>query len=158
MHNDYIPHPYDLFGIECEKGWFKLLEPIFDYIKEYNKDKDDEHKIQITQIKEKWGTLRVYVNFGTDELFKLIDEAEDKSETVCEFCGSEENVGTVLTGWFRTICEKCVKDCVEHPQNEGIQYRAPEGVRWQRHSDSKVFRVFKKDSGDIAMEFSEKRK
>ena len=109
MNNDYIPYPYELFGIECEKGWFKLLEPIFDYIKEYNKDKDDEHKIEITQIKEKWGTLRVYVNFGTDELFKLIDEAEDKSELICEFCGSEENVGSTKTGWISTICLDCVK-------------------------------------------------
>lgn len=154
---------YELFSREHEHGWDKLVDPIVEFIEKWNSEHpNDEDKIIIDQIKEKWSLLDFHVSNVpheiSDILYNMIREAERKSGDVCERCGSEENVGTVLTGWFRTICEKCVKDCVEHPQNEGIRYRAPEGVRWQRHSDSKVFRVFKKDSGDIAMEFSEKRK
>ena len=126
----YTPHPYELFGVECGKGWYKLLEPIFEYVENYNKDKDDEHKIVFTQIKEKWGTLRVYVNFGTDELYKLIDEAEDKSENVCEFCGTEENVGTKLSGWILTTCLDCVKK-----ETKRIGY----DQHWERNSDKKKF-------------------
>jgi len=127
---NHIPHPYELFGIECGKGWHKLLEPIIGYIETYNKDKDEEHQIKLTQVKEKWGLLRIYVNFGTHELYELIDEAEDKSQNVCELCGTEKNVGTKTSGWMLTLCLDCMK---KETQKIGIQQF------WQRNSDKKHF-------------------
>jgi len=44
-------HPYELFGIECDKGWEKLYQPIIDYIEDYNKDKEGDDRIEILQIK-----------------------------------------------------------------------------------------------------------
>lgn len=38
----HIPHPFELFGVECHKGWFNLLKPIFEYVQDYNKDKTEE--------------------------------------------------------------------------------------------------------------------
>ena len=128
----HVPHPFELFGVECGKGWYKLIQPVVDYINEYNKNKTKEEQIQILQIKEKWGYLNIYTNFGNEELDKLIDEAEDKSLTVCEDCGSEENVGMRLTGWYTTMCLDCLKKEVKernYPQ------------RWQRNSDNKLFWV-----------------
>lgn len=130
--NDYLRTPFELFGIECGKGWYKLIKPIFDYIEEYNKDKSENEKIVIMQCKEKWGGLRIYTNFGNEELFKMIDDAEDKSYSVCEICGSEENVGLRLTGWETTMCLECLKKEVkerDYPQ------------RWVRNSDNKTFWV-----------------
>ena len=66
--------PYELFGVECGEGWHELLKPVFDYIENYNKDKSDENKIIVEQVKEKFGTLRFYCSFYTDELEKLIEE------------------------------------------------------------------------------------
>ena len=129
----HLPTPYELFGVECGKGWFKLLEPIVEYINDYNKDKKEEEKIVFDQIKEKWGGLRVYTNFGNEELFKLIDEAENKSYEVCELCGSEEEVGMRLTGWNTTMCLECLKKEVK----EG---KYPQ--RWERNSDNKMFWVY----------------
>lgn len=126
----YIPHPYELFGVECGKGWYKLLQPIFDYVENYNKDKDENHQIKFTQIKEKWGTLRVYVNFGTDELFKLIDEAEDKSENTCEICGTQKNVGMKINGWYTTMCLDCIIKEAKQKQTQ---------QRWTRNEDNKLF-------------------
>ena len=144
MNNEnYIPHPYELFGVECGKGWYKLLDPIFEYIENYNKDKDENEQITIHQIKEKWGLLVVYPNFATDELFKLIDEAEDKSQYICEFCGSEENVGCRETGWISTMCLDCLKKEVNergYPQT------------WIRNSDNKKFII---KPNDIIEEFFE---
>ena len=128
----HIPHPFELFGVECGKGWHKLIQPIIDYITEYNKNKAKEEQIQILQIKEKWGYLNIYTNFGNDELYKLIDEAENKSLTVCEDCGSEEEVGMRLTGWYTTMCLDCLKKEVKklgYPQV------------WRRNSDGKAFLV-----------------
>ena len=96
--------PYELFGWECETGWDKLIEPIVDFINKWNTEHPkEEETIYIDQIKEKFGTLRIYVSNAPKELYDMIDEAERRSCNVCEKCGSEENVGMVLTGWYRTI-------------------------------------------------------
>lgn len=99
--------PYELFGIECGKGWNKLIIPILDYIDLYNSGHDD--KIEILQIKEKFGGLRIYTSFSTPELDQLIDDAEEQSFKTCEYCGSTENVSQT-TGWIKTLCRKCMRE------------------------------------------------
>ena len=64
---DFEPKwPYELFGIECGEGWKHLYQPIIDYIEKYNNSHTD--KIEIHQIKEKFGTLSFYTSKKTDEL------------------------------------------------------------------------------------------
>lgn len=123
-------HCYELFGIECGKGWYPLLEPIFEYIEKYNVDKEEHEHIKITQIKEKWGLLNIYVNFGTDELYDLIDKAEDLSDNVCEDCGTMEDVGTITYGWIRTVCCNCAKK-----QSKKRNY--PE--IWRKHNNNTLY-------------------
>lgn len=131
---DSIPWPFQLFGIECEKGWYPLIQPIIDYIDKFNEGKPDEEKIYVHQIKEKYGTLRIYVSYGTEELFKMIDEAEEESAHTCEFCGSKENVGQT-TGWVITLCHECVKELAK--ERGYSQY-------WSQ--DEKVYEVFPDDT------------
>ena len=95
---------------ECGKGWYPLLEPIYDFVMWYNSTHSEP--IEFRQIKEKFGGLRVYVNFHIKELDELIDKAERKSFSVCEKCGSEENVTTKPNrpyGWILTLCDNCRK-------------------------------------------------
>lgn len=99
--------PYELFGIECGKGWNKLIIPILDYIDLYNSGHDD--KIEILQIKEKFGGLRIYTSFSTPELDQLINDAEEQSFKTCEYCGSTKNVSQT-TGWIKTLCRKCMRE------------------------------------------------
>ena len=92
---------------ECNKGWYPLLDPIYDFVSWYNST-HLEH-IEFLQIKEKFGGLRVYTNFSVKELNELIEEAEDKSYCTCELCGSTENVTTKPNrphGWILTLCDK----------------------------------------------------
>lgn len=98
--------PIELFGIECGPGWHQLLEPIFKYIDEYNLGKDDDECIELIQVKEKWGYLHIYVNFGTEELFELISKAETLSMVTCEKCGMPGNM-RIVHGWKRTLCDAC---------------------------------------------------
>lgn len=103
-----MPTPMELFGVECRKGWYELIIPIAEYIENYNKEHpENEYPMCFTQIKEKWGGLRVYVNYGTKELFDMIEKAEDESYQVCETCGSREDVGLKFDGWYETMCHKC---------------------------------------------------
>lgn len=107
---DSIKTPYELFYIECGRGWEKLYQPIIDKIEELNKTRTEDDKIVITQIKEKWGTLRFYVNNAPQEIYDMISKAEERSQVVCEDCGYEnpEKVRTAfIGGWARTICDRC---------------------------------------------------
>lgn len=100
--------PFELFHVECEDGWKSLIQPMFDYIENYNKDKNADKKIIVHQVKEKFGSLRFYTNFYTEELLEMIRNAEQESFHVCEFCGSKENVGHTC-GWITTLCKDCAK-------------------------------------------------
>jgi len=60
-----------------------------------------------SQIKEKFGTLRVYMTYETNEIERFISEAENLSSKTCEECGS---IGVLRNDtWIRTLCDKCVK-------------------------------------------------
>ena len=58
-----------------------------------------------SQVKEKFGGLRVYLTHGTDKMYQLIHEAEKKSEVTCEECGQSGEIRT--TGWWVCLCDEC---------------------------------------------------
>ena len=100
-------HPYELFGIECDKGWKKLYQPIIDYIEDYNKDKEGDDRIEILQIKEKFGYLTIYVSKKTDELRSMIEDAEADSYHTCEVCGKHINKPITEHHWIYPMCREC---------------------------------------------------
>jgi hypothetical protein len=63
-------------------------------------------------VKEKFGGLRVYMNMSTDEMEKLISEAENLSMVTCELCGSPGELQTVRH-WMMVRCN----DCLEKEKN-----------------------------------------
>jgi ribosomal protein S14 len=115
-----VQNCFELFGVECGKGWHGLIQPIFDYVKEYNRDKDVGERIVIRQIKEKYGSLRIYTNFVTDELDEIIEKAEAESTRVCELCGTREHVGTKHDGWIMTLCRNCVQEMADKDKHAHI--------------------------------------
>lgn len=98
---------FSLFGIECGKGWKHLYQPIIDYVAEYNKDKDEDERIRIMQIKEKFGELRIYLSHYTEELDEMISEAEDKSYNTCETCGKYIEGPIEEHHWIYPLCREC---------------------------------------------------
>ena len=82
--------PFEGFFIECGTGWGELLDKLCaDIERELNKDAELKKEFKIAQIKEKFGGLRFYTYSVTDEIDKIIDEAEKKSFTICEVCGDK---------------------------------------------------------------------
>ena len=92
-------HCYDLFGIECEKGWESLYAPLI--------ERCQKEGVKILQIKEKFGGLRFYVDTGSTDLFRAIDAAEDASFKICEQCGAPGKLRS--GGWLKTRCDECQK-------------------------------------------------
>jgi hypothetical protein len=62
----------------------------------------------ITDIKDKFATLRIYGSFG-DEIEKIIDKAEEDCYRTCERCGGNEKVRSVGKGWIYNLCKPCRK-------------------------------------------------
>jgi len=108
----------------CGDGWFYLLDNLCDSITSYCKSNDKEIP-QVTQVKEKFGGLRFYTDGGNDLINGMIWLAEHMSDSICDGCGTTENV--IRTGgWIRTVCVKC-------QSKEERHYRWVNRMRWFRN-------------------------
>jgi len=93
-------------GMKCgsgiSKGWMPLVDELDNALAELHPD------YVIDQIKEKFGSLRYYVS-GVDssEAHLLINEAECKSQEICEECGAPGERRS--DRWIRTLCDECSK-------------------------------------------------
>ena len=57
-----------------------------------------------SQVKEKFGGLRFYIDRGTDKDYHYITFAESMSYRTCEKCGKPGMNYTM--GWFQTLCDE----------------------------------------------------
>ena len=90
-------------------GWRKAFGD--QYLKDLKKQLKKDHMLyswRITQIKEKFGTLRLYCSHGTRELYDLINTYEDLSWHTCIRCGKPAKYNT--TGWIEPYCEDCLNE------------------------------------------------
>jgi hypothetical protein len=100
---DYKPH------IGVGKGWWPLVKVIVEAAKRAHL-KEPYLNIYRTDIKEKFGQLRVYVNYDNLESLSLvIEDIESLSLTICEECGNT-GVNMKRKGWYRTLCPTCEKN------------------------------------------------
>jgi len=124
---DLFPSP---FGIECGDGWLELIRFVCKAL-QYKVNNRDVVFIHFSQIKEKFGFLRIYFNFEvaintihgntkqaeamSEELRNLISTVEELSGIVCEDCGRMKNdkfnvqTRTPRGMWKRTVCDECYK-------------------------------------------------
>ena len=89
------------WGIETGDGWYDIIDDMCEEIART----DPECKLE--QVKEKFGTLRVYTLSYTKESDKAIRKAELRSAETCETCG--EPGGQRGGGWVRTLCTRCLE-------------------------------------------------
>ena len=104
------------WDICCGDGWFNILDETckkLELLKKQNKKA--KIKLEFFQIKEKFGELRIYYNLDisnndykinvTFAIDKIIEEAIQKSPSICELCGS---LATKTTKpYIRHLCKKC---------------------------------------------------
>jgi hypothetical protein len=62
-------------------------------------------QVTALQVKEKYGTLRFYINGGDDYTNGIIDFVERMSGKICDVCG-DKAVMRNNHGWYSTRCEK----------------------------------------------------
>ena len=103
--------PYD-FAYDVGKGWTEILANAFKQIAEaFDKACADFSEFSVSQIKEKFGGLRIYTGAldvsVADQTYKIIDEAETESYVTCEYCGKPGKPRK--GGWIKTLCDDCAK-------------------------------------------------
>jgi hypothetical protein len=103
------------FGFEVGDGWYKILDETFAEITKVM----EVHNCDVTlmQVKEKFGTLRIYYALTSantevddvcaedDRVYEIVCEAEDKSAKTCEVCGEPGKCNN--EGWIKCRCENC---------------------------------------------------
>jgi hypothetical protein len=96
---------FDLERDHVGDGWQPLIEKL--HIDLLNIDPNYE----VLQIKEKFGGLRYYIQMSFEMSIynaqeALIEEAEAKSFTICEYCGEPGKERRNGLRWIKTTCEK----------------------------------------------------
>ena len=106
-------HKYDFTMYDdIPKGWRlafgeDLLKSIRDTL---IKDKVSLNALWFAQVKEKYGSLRIYIAgdipYATyEKVNRIIDDYSHISEYCCIICG-QPDVGS-MSGWITPICKKC---------------------------------------------------
>lgn len=113
---DRIDNLYLAFGCECDDGWYELLREMFKEIVDRYKLAGLAVDLEVLQIKEKFAELRVYYSFKQgdspvnqelrNDIDKIIEAYENKSNKVCESCGAE---GVLRKKGYlmKTLCDQC---------------------------------------------------
>ena len=111
----YEKYPKTLKGLsyfEINEGWNELVEEITSKIEAINNKYSPSSYIRAAQIKQKFGGLRYYISIEDVEeqdvkyVYDIIAEAENKSFTICETCGSPTKVNKDRPYYVKTLCDE----------------------------------------------------
>lgn len=95
------------WGFTCGDGWYPLIDALCENLMRLSPTPTD---VPVAfQVKEKFGSLRFYVNNSTPEQDAVIVFAETLSRRICEHCGTMNETKTYMQGWHRTLCPQCAK-------------------------------------------------
>ena len=129
--------PYAMFGIECGGGWYDILNALCFQIQQHidwnNRQRerllesnpynaripDEVSQVVITQVKEKYGSLRFYYDGGDDRIHGMVCMAETMSAVICEVCGDRGRMRG--RSWFYTACDR-------HTQEEDLVNETREDI------------------------------
>jgi hypothetical protein len=91
------------WGFECGSGWEPIIRTLSERLTNLS-NLEGVHCVAV-QVKEKFGTLRFYIDKSTDLMDAVIELAEKISAITCELCGNSGKLGG--KGWISVRCEKC---------------------------------------------------
>lgn len=94
-------------GVHVDAGWLPLLRR---WAEAVDLVFTEHPELYIHQIKEKFGTLRLYTNHEVRST--LLDRAtaiaEVESSHTCEVCGADGELRS-SRAWVRTLCDTCAE-------------------------------------------------
>jgi hypothetical protein len=96
-----------MLGFQCGDGWTSLIYEMLDKLQAIA-DSDGLDDLKVTEVKEKWGGLRVYLNDYPKSVSAILDEYNERSTHICELCGEPGDL-RYISGVYKTLCIKCYR-------------------------------------------------
>lgn len=125
-----IPTYTEWDAMDGMPGWKKAFGK--QYLKELKKQLKKDHylyQFRITDIKEKYGTLRLYCNGASDEVYKIVDKYETLSYETCIECGKPAT--KIKAGWISPYCDECF------PKNAVVYMKKWKNGKWHETREYK---------------------
>lgn len=98
---------------ECGDGWYQLIYDCLQEVEEFcNKNKIDTSILHVSQVKEKYASLRIYFENYINEIDDIVNKYEELSVSICEICGEPGTI-KINRGWWRCLCEKHIAEIQE---------------------------------------------
>ena len=111
------------FGFCCGDGWFFIIDNLCRCIQnhvEWKRRTNPDFSVKAVQVKEKFGTLRFYIDGGDEEVYGMIKMAECMSRNVCEVTG---DIGSTKTsGWWSTRSPECQEKPTEAQKTRVLNF------------------------------------
>jgi len=99
------------WGFDTGSGWEPIIRKLSEKIEKFNQElvaRDPlAQTIQAVQVKEKFGSLRTYMNYEPEEIQPWLKEAYEASTVTCDVCGKPGTLGGKY--WLSTRCEEHTK-------------------------------------------------
>jgi hypothetical protein len=78
-------------------------------------------KFRFTQIKEKYGSLRLYCNGCPEEVYDVLQKYEFISEYICIKCGIPHACVVDDYGWYLPLCKDCWDESNKWREEKGYK-------------------------------------
>lgn len=88
-------------SLDVGDGWLVLIERLVAGIEALS----GGELVRVSQVKEKFGRLRFYLDRSADGTGGLINAAEAESGCTCHWCGDAGKTVS-LGGWYTTLCQR----------------------------------------------------
>lgn len=82
------------------EGWESIAKEMI------NKCEEIDPSYEIFDMKEKYGSLRIYSNTGSEKIIEIEQQYESISSKICCRCGKPAT--KISTGWILPFCDNCV--------------------------------------------------
>ena len=115
-----------LCDISIEPGWVAIIEQLFARLD----DLPEDQRPVITQIKEKFGSLRIYADHDSSAAKAAISFAEGQAARTCQICGCR-GAHHIRNGWHATLCAAHAAGADEDAPGEDVPL-----AHWVLHASS----------------------
>lgn len=102
------------------EGWKKAFgKQLSNELREVCKRNNYLKDFKITDIKEKYGELRIYTNCANNEIYEIIEHYELLSLCYCRLCGRLVKYAT----HYDYLCEPCMKEIYKYDDEKLKEFR-----------------------------------
>ena len=107
VSNNQIAEPAMSRGFDCGDGWHGIVLQLLERLALLSPHAEIGPALEVLQAKQKFGALRIAVNYTSPAIEGAIQEARQRSIRTCEICGCPDHQKMDDQGWWATRCDSC---------------------------------------------------